>query len=73
MSQSLPTAFTRSTMRAFGKLCWWDAWLDAGRPSLVLRIPTSGQVPGAPGEQRGGVGVLAAAENPRCPLLGADA
>jgi hypothetical protein len=74
MIPAMPASYNQDTKLAMGRLCWWDDWIDAGRPSLVLnRIPTSGQVPGAPGEQRGGFGVLAVAESPRRPLLGADA
>lgn len=65
MTPHLPTGFDARTKRAFGPLCYWDAWIDAGRPALVLkRILTSGPVPGAQGEQLGGLGVPAAAENP---------
>lgn len=74
MMPVMPTGFTASTKRAFGPLCWWDTWLDEGRPSLTLnRIPTSGQVPGALGEQRGGSGVPATADAPQRPFAGLDA
>jgi len=70
----MPTVYDKATKRSMGMLCWWDDWIDAGRPSLVLnRIPTYGPEPRAPGGVRG-VGALATATDiPRRPFAGADA
>jgi hypothetical protein len=39
MPQPMPTSFTVSTKRAFGALCYWDAWVESGRPGVILIRP----------------------------------